>query len=94
MAGDSIDKLPTDTTTSPSKSDMDIISNLFRNKEVAGKVVYEFKDSIIGGVLFLALSSPMADKIIRSSGCHNEFYIWGIKFLLFVIIFYVMKNRS
>ena len=93
--GDKIDKLPTDTTSSPSKSDMDIISNLFKNKEIAEKVAYEFKDSIIGGILFLALSSPMADNIIRSSfGCQNEFYIWGIKFLLFVIIFYVMKNRS
>ena len=92
--GDPIEKLPTDTNSSPSKSDMDIISNLFKNKEVAGKVAYEFKDSIIGGILFLVLSSPMSDKIIRSSGCENEFYIWGIKFLLFVIIFYILKNRS
>lgn len=92
--GDKIDKLPTDTNSAPSKSDMDIISNLFKNKEIAGKVAYEFKDSVVGGILFLALSSPMADKIIRSSGCENEFYIWGIKFLLFVIVFYILKNRT
>jgi len=92
--GDKIDKLPTDGNSSPSKSDMDIISNLFKNKEAAGKVAYEFKDSVTGGILFLVLSSPMADKIIRSSGCGNEFYIWGIKFLLFVIIFYILKNRG
>lgn len=92
--GDRIEKLPTDTASpSPSKSDMDIITNLFKSGS-AGKVAYEFKDSIIGGTLFLMLSSPMSTNIIRSAGCHNEFYIWGIKFLLFVIMFFILKSRA
>lgn len=104
MAGDSIDKLPTDATSSPSKSDMNIIFNLFKNKdadenvEVSGvsgvKSGYEFKGSVSGGILFLILSSPMVDNIIRYSGIQNVFYIWGIKFLLFVIIFYIMNKRA
>jgi len=90
--GDRIDILPTDETTIPSKSDIDILSSLFKKEEVK-KVAHEFKHSVIGGVLFLLLSSPMSDKLLQSAGVQNPLYGWGIKFLLFIVLFYILKNR-
>ena len=95
--GDKIDNLPIDSTSSSPKSDIDIILNVFKPTEGGGgepsKVVHEFKSSIIGGTLFLILSSPIVDKIIRSAGFSNDMYVWFTKFLVFVILFYILKNR-
>lgn len=91
--GDRIDKLPTDDTTTVSKSDIDMIGALFQNKEQTSKLTNEFKDPIIGGLLFVVLSSHPIDKLIRSTGCTNEVYVWSIKLLTFIILFYILKNR-
>ena len=104
--GDPINKLPTDTKSSINKSDMTIISNLFKNDSVNNsnnsnnsppndkEEASPFKDSVLGGVLFVVLSLPIVDKAIKSFLSHNDFIILGIKFLLFVILFFIMKKRS
>lgn len=91
--GDKIDKLPIDNTASSSKSDIEMIGALFQSKETVTKVTYEFKDAIVGGVLFAILSSSLFDNMIRSSGCGNNTYVWAIKILVFIILFYILKNR-
>lgn len=91
--GDKIDKLPVDDNAIPSKSDVDMIGALFQNGEKTGKVAYEFKDGVIGAILFVLISSHQFDRAIRSSGCHNELYVLGIKLLFFIILFYILKNR-
>lgn len=91
--GDKIDKLPTDNTAITTNSDLEMIGALFQNKDQVNKISYEFKDPVIGGVLFLVLSSHPFDKIIRSTGCTNEIYIMAVKLLFFLILFYILKNR-
>lgn len=99
--GDKIGNLPTDTKSSMNKSDMNIISNLFKNDNSSDSIESKstdkngpnkFKDSIIGGILFVILSSQIVDKTIRSFGCH-EALILGVKFLLFIVIYFITKNR-
>jgi hypothetical protein len=90
--GDKIDKLPIDNTSITTNSDLEMIGALFQNKEQIKKISFEFKDSIIGGILFIILSSHQFDKLIRSS-CKNELYIMCVKLLTFLILFYILKNR-
>lgn len=91
--GDKIDKLPTDDAALASNSDLEMIGALFQNKEQVNKVANQFKDPFIGGLLFVALSSGIFDRVVRSSGCVNNIYITVIKVLCFVILFYILKNR-
>ena len=65
--GDKIKDLPLDLNFTPSTSDVTIISTLFKKTEGEDvkKGSYEFKDSVIGGVLFLVLSFPMTSSIIK-----------------------------
>lgn len=90
--GDKIDKLPTDDTNTPAKHDMIMVSSLFQDTKQTSKVEYEFKDYIIGGILFVILSSQLFDKFIKSCGC-NGIYTLGIKLVCFIILFYILKKR-
>lgn len=91
--GDKLTDLPTDKSSNPSQEDMDVILNLFKNKEAMTKVTGEFRHSIYGGILFLILSSSIFDNLIKSTGCDNKIYIMGIKLILFVILFYIISKR-
>jgi hypothetical protein len=91
--GDKIDKLPIDDTLAYEDSDLEIIGSLFQNKEKVNKVSMEFKDPLIGSILFAILSSNTFDALIISSGCVKENYIWIIKVSCFFILFYILKNR-
>ncbi len=89
--GDSIDKLPIDPTTNYSNSDIEMVNALFKNKVAVNKIALEFKGSVIGGILFVILSLPYSDKIIKSMGCNNDIMLVVIKFILFVILFYITQ---
>jgi hypothetical protein len=91
--GDKINKLPIDDTLECEDSDLEIIGSLFQNKEKVNKVSIEFKDPLIASILFAIISSSPFDRMIRSSGCLNEKYIWIIKLACFFILFYILKNR-
>ena len=91
--GDKIDKLPIDDTALTTNSDIEMIGALFQNKEQVSKISSEFKDPVIGGTLFIIISSHPFDRIVRSTGCNNELYILLIKLLCFIVLFYILKNR-
>ena len=91
--GDRIDNLPTDDTTQSSKSDIEMMSTLFKNKEQVSKVTNELKDTIIAAVLFTILSIKCVDKIIKSTGIQSDIYVFGIKLVIFMFLFYILKNR-
>jgi hypothetical protein len=90
--GDDIDRLPNDPNSQVNSEDLEIITNIFLNKKTK-KIAHEFKDSIIGGILFVILANPNIDKIINKAGCTSSIILWTIKFILFIILFYILKNR-
>ncbi len=92
--GDEIAQLPTaPQTSSVDQNDIDTINALFKNKEQANKVAWEFKDALLGGVLFLVIANPLMTNAIYAAGCKNELMMWTVKFLIFIIAFYILKNR-
>lgn len=91
--GDNIQDLPLDPMTSSNNIDLEMVNTLFQNKEKTNRIVWEFKDSLIGGLLFLILANHNVDKIIHHAGCENPIILWAIKFILFVVLFYILKNR-
>lgn len=91
--GDNLKDLPTDKSSNPPREDIDIILNLFKNKEAMTKVTGELRYSIYGGILFLILSSSILDNLIISAGCSNKIYIMSIKLILFVVLFYIISKR-
>lgn len=91
--GDKIDNLPVDDSALTTNSDIEMIGSLFQNKEQMNRLTNEFKEPIIGAILFAVLSSKYFDTLIRTTGCINELYIWGIKLIIFMIAFYILKNR-
>lgn len=90
--GDEIRELPTDDRRT-SKTDLEMIDSLFKNKEKVNNFAKQFKDAFIGAILFLVLASPYLDKMIKSCGCHNDVAIWGIKFVLFLAIFFILQKK-
>jgi hypothetical protein len=90
--GDKLSDLPITENAPVPKSDLEMVDALFKNRTQTNKVAYEFKDSIIGGILFLVLSSSPIDKAIRGAGCHSEVGVLVVKFLMFIILFFIVKN--
>ena len=56
------------------------------------KVALVFKESLLGGVLFLLLSHSAVDNFIRSK-IKNDLYVLIAKFGVFVILFFLVQNR-
>ena len=78
--GDDISTLPTDKNN-PSEVDKNITDTIFgENLSITQKLVKEGKDIIILGVLFVVLSLPQLDDIIKKICSYN------IKFCLHVNI--------
>ncbi len=90
--GDEIRELPTDDRMT-NKTDLEMIDSLFKNKDQVNNLAKQFKDSFIGAVLFVILANPQVDKIIRSFGCHNDMALWGVKFLIFVFLFFIIQKK-
>ena len=93
--GDLITQLPADTTQ-PSQHEIQIVNTLFKthNTEI-NNVVTEFKDAILVGLLFLLLSSSFVDNLIIRfipSTSTSVYMLLGIKTLLIILIFWLLKH--
>jgi len=95
--GDLIEQLPTD------KSDIThqekyILDTLFsKNISTLNKVMKEMREGVIAGLLFIIFSLPFMDSIIKkiiTSANSSPIILMGIKAILFVIVFYVVRNFS
>lgn len=65
QTGDPIAKLPVDQSQ-PTNNELQIVNTLFtKHRNTMDAIVEEAKDSIIIGLLFIVLSLPMVDGVIK-----------------------------
>lgn len=94
---DPIVQLPTDNTQ-PNQEELTIVNSLFKkHSNTIETVANELKDSIIAGILFIVLSLPQVDELIKSllTFTNNSPIILTIvKALIFIVLFYFIKNYA
>jgi hypothetical protein len=93
--GDYIDQLPSDASV-PSHNEIIIVDKFFQQKKsIFDKIFLQTKDIIIIGCLFILFSLPFVDNLIKKFIKITEtspYILIGIKALLFVIIYFFIKN--
>lgn len=93
--GDTIATLPV-TNDKVNDDDEELLDLLLEDKKEqvkqSKKVAIAFKESLLGGVLFLLLSNSYVDNFIRSK-IQNELYVLLAKFGVFVVLFFIVQNR-
>ncbi len=93
--GDFIQNLPTDQSI-PNHEELAIVENLFKNhKKTMGNVLYEFRDSIIAGLLFILFSVPQIDQLFHKIVPITEksfIILLIIKTIIFIVLLYVIIN--
>jgi hypothetical protein len=97
MDGDNINSLPINDNEKLPEHDEQLLDILLEDKKQqvkdVKKVSMVFKESILAGLLFLVLSHPLFDKLIRNCGCTSEVTVLLMKFVVFVIIFFILQNK-
>lgn len=92
---ETIDTLPTDKNV-PNHAEIQIVDSLFKEQHTTiQKLLEGTKDVFIIGVLFLVISLPQSEGIIKRffPSSENSIYIMlGIKCLLFMLAYFVVKN--
>ena len=97
MDGDKISTLPTNNNDKLQEQEQHLLDLILEDKKEQIKEVKQvslaFKESILGGLLFLILSHPLFDKIIRSTGCNSELTILLLKFVIFTVLYFILQNK-
>jgi len=97
MDGDNINTLPVNDNEKLHNTDEELLDVLLGDdkkekiKDIK-KVSYIFKDSLLGGILFLILSQSYFDKLIRTF-CNTEMSVLLFKFIIFVVLFFILQNK-
>lgn len=94
MNGDLIQNLPVEKTQY-SDNQMKIANIVFKeNQSVLSIIGCELKEGVILSLLFILFSSPHLDAFIIKTipNSNNMFIMYGIKCILIVILFYILKN--
>ena len=94
LSGDSVDNLPIDQSE-PSKQEIEIVDTLFKkHRSTMSLIVDEMKSSFIVGLLFLVLSLPQVDTLIRRMIplTNSIYFLLIIKLLLFVALYWLLKH--
>ena len=94
LSGDSVDKLPIDQSE-PSRQEIEIVDTLFKkHRSTMSIIVDEMKSSFIVGLLFLVLSLPQVDALIRRiiPLASSIYFLLIIKLLLFVALYWLLKH--
>ena len=92
---DSINDLPTDKVD-PTENELKIVNNIFKkNKKMMNRIVEEFQDPLIIGILFVLFSLDQVNSIVIKfvPSAQNSIYILlGIKALAFMILYWIIKH--
>ena len=95
IMGDIIEQLPADNSV-PSYNETIIVDKLFQKKKnIIDKILLSTKDILIMGILFIMFSLPQVDELIKRlvKPAENSPYILvGIKAVLFMVLFFIIKN--
>ncbi len=76
------------------KDDLAIIQAIFKSPNKAKSFIDGFKPAIIGGGLCVILSLPFVNGVLENCGCKTPSMVYGIKFLIFVIAFYILTSKK
>jgi len=97
LQGDKINSLPINDNEKIDEKDEQLLNILLDDKKEqikeAKKISFVFKESVLGGLLFLVLSHPFFDNLVRLTGCKSELTILFMKFTVFVILFFILQNK-
>jgi uncharacterized membrane protein len=97
MDGDKIASLPINENEKLPEHDQQLLDILLEDKKEQVKEVKKvsmvFKESILAGLLFLVLSHPFFDSLVRKCGCKSEITVLLLKFAVFVVIFFILQNK-
>ena len=92
---DNLQYLPTNKL-SPSPTDLHLTDQIFGPETtLTTKFISEGKESIIIGLLFIIFSLPQIDELIKKIlpiARNSVYFLILIKSLLFIIIFWLIKN--
>lgn len=91
--GDDINKLPVDKLE-PSAPEIQVINTLFeKNKSTINKIFEEGKDLIILGIIFILISLPKCDEIIKRFMpiANNNHFLILIKAVIIMVVYWVVK---
>ena len=93
-SGDPITSLPMDKSQ-PSQSEINIVNTLFtKHKSTMDLVIAEVKDSAVIGLLFVVLSLPLTDNLIKKVLPITEkspYVLIGAKAILLMALFWLTK---
>ena len=102
--GDEIESLPTDANEPIAHMEITNLQKMFKLKtpikhtdneeEVSSShpIIVELKTTMIATVLFLLLSHPKFDGLLRSMSL-DTFTIYGIKAVVFASLFFIIKYK-
>lgn len=93
--GDVIEQLPADMSV-PSHNEIRIVDQLFQQKKgIFDRILGQTKDIVILGGLFIVFSLPFIDNLIKkfvTAAGTSPYILIGIKALLFVFSYFIIKN--
>jgi hypothetical protein len=93
--GDMIETLPSDQSV-PSHNEIRLVNQLFQKKKgIFDKILLNTKDILIIGGLFVLFSLSQVDRLIKKvipSADKSPYILLGIKTILFIIIYFIIKN--
>lgn len=94
MYSDSIDALPTDKNA-VSHSELQIVDTLFQHKPAFDAILNGTKEVLLAGFLFVLLSIPQADDVIKKvfkSASTSPYILLFVKAIIFMVLFFIIKN--
>ena len=95
IMGDLIDQLPADNSV-PSHNEIRIVDQLFQKKKgVFDKILANTKDILLMGGLYILFSLPQTDEMIKkiiTPTQSSQFILVGVKAVLFMLLYFVIKN--
>lgn len=91
---DNINDLPVSNSHLPTNNEIQIMNSLFKEKEGINNIITDFKDSIVLGIFFAVLASPLINKAIYRLPIPRSFgYILTIKTVIFILVAWVYQNK-
>jgi hypothetical protein len=91
--GDDINKLPVDKLE-PTLPEIQVIDTLFeKHKSTINKILEEGKDLFILGIIFILISLPKCDEILKRfiPIANNNNFLILIKAIIIIVVYWVVK---